>query len=115
MAAIANVVFNRFARGEGAGVTGPEVLIGVYAFALQIYGDFSGYSSIARGVSKWLGYELVVNFRMSAPSSLRVSHLPPLPHVATPGALAWPPSPRCHHTLEAREENCNETPGLHPD
>ena len=39
------------------------VLVGVYAFAFQIYGDFSGYSSIARGISKWLGFDLMVNFR----------------------------------------------------
>ena len=39
-----------------------DVLVGVYAFSFQIYGDFSGYSSIARGISKWLGYELIVNF-----------------------------------------------------
>ena len=37
----------------------------VYAFAFQIYGDFSGYSDIARGLSKLLGFELVQNF--SAP------------------------------------------------
>lgn len=35
----------------------------VYAFAFQIYGDFSGYSDIARGVSKVLGFDLMVNFR----------------------------------------------------
>jgi D-alanyl-lipoteichoic acid acyltransferase DltB (MBOAT superfamily) len=35
----------------------------IYAFAFQIYGDFSGYSDIARGLSKIMGYELVVNFR----------------------------------------------------
>lgn len=34
----------------------------LYAFAFQIYGDFSGYSDIARGVSKLLGFELVLNF-----------------------------------------------------
>lgn len=44
-------------------LTGAEVLIGVYAFAFQIYGDFSGYSSIARGVAKWLGFDLMENFR----------------------------------------------------
>jgi alginate O-acetyltransferase complex protein AlgI len=38
------------------------LVFGVYAFALQIYGDFSGYSSIARGVSRLLGVELVRNF-----------------------------------------------------
>jgi alginate O-acetyltransferase complex protein AlgI len=39
-----------------------DVVIGVYAFALQIYGDFSGYSDIARGLSKWMGIELNLNF-----------------------------------------------------
>jgi D-alanyl-lipoteichoic acid acyltransferase DltB (MBOAT superfamily) len=62
MAPIANSVF--FSISNGNAVTGTEVLVGIYAFAFQIYGDFSGYSAIARGVSKWLGYELVVNFRM---------------------------------------------------
>lgn len=35
----------------------------IYAFAFQIYGDFSGYSNIARGISKILGFDLMVNFR----------------------------------------------------
>ena len=34
----------------------------IYAFAFQIYGDFSGYSDIARGISKVLGFDLMVNF-----------------------------------------------------
>ena len=62
MAPIANAVFVRFADGNTAGMSGAEVLVGVYAFAFQIYGDFSGYSSIARGISKWLGFDLVINF-----------------------------------------------------
>jgi len=64
MAPIANAMFFRLSSGDGAPLSGGEVLVGLYAFAFQIYGDFSGYSSIARGISKWLGYELVVNFRM---------------------------------------------------
>ncbi len=68
MAPIANAMFWRLtAQGSARGempLTGGEVLVGLYAFAFQIYGDFSGYSSIARGLSKWLGYELVLNFRM---------------------------------------------------
>ena len=40
------------------------VMIGVYAFAFQIYGDFSGYTDIARGVGRMLGYELSLNFRL---------------------------------------------------
>jgi len=36
---------------------------GVIGFAIQIYGDFSGYTDMARGVSELLGIDLVVNFR----------------------------------------------------
>ena len=35
---------------------------GVLYFSLQIYGDFSGYSNIARGSSRLLGIELMRNF-----------------------------------------------------
>ena len=38
-------------------------VIGVFAFALQIYGDFSGYSDIARGSAQLLGFHFMVNFR----------------------------------------------------
>ena len=37
--------------------------IGVYAFAWQIYGDFSGYSDMARGAAQLLGFHFMVNFR----------------------------------------------------
>lgn len=40
-----------------------SVLLGVYAFALQIYCDFSGYSNIARGLALMLGFRLMLNFR----------------------------------------------------
>lgn len=46
---------------------GPDawsVMIGAWAFCWQIYGDFSGYSDIARGLGKWMGIELSVNFRL---------------------------------------------------
>ncbi len=39
-----------------------ELLSGMYAFAFQVYGDFSGYTDIARGVSRLLGFELMENF-----------------------------------------------------
>jgi D-alanyl-lipoteichoic acid acyltransferase DltB (MBOAT superfamily) len=57
LAAVVNVVFDR-----GAQPTGLDVLLGVYAFAFQIYGDFAGYSNIARGTSRLLGIDLSVNF-----------------------------------------------------
>lgn len=49
--------------GPASGLSGWEVLVGVYAFAFQIYGDFSGYSSIAQGLARWLGFSLMDNFR----------------------------------------------------
>lgn len=39
-------------------------LIATVAFMFQIYGDFSGYTDIARGLSKLLGVELAENFRL---------------------------------------------------
>jgi D-alanyl-lipoteichoic acid acyltransferase DltB (MBOAT superfamily) len=41
----------------------PVLAIGTYAFAWQIYGDFSGYSDIARGCAQLLGFHFMVNFR----------------------------------------------------
>lgn len=41
----------------------PVLAIGAYAFAWQIYGDFSGYSDIARGSAQLLGFHFMVNFR----------------------------------------------------
>jgi alginate O-acetyltransferase complex protein AlgI len=35
---------------------------GVFAFGIQIYADFSAYSDIARGVARWLGFDLMRNF-----------------------------------------------------
>jgi len=60
MAPIVNHVFSR----PVSELTGPEIILGVYAFAFQIYGDFSGYSSIAQGIAKWMGFNLSWNFKM---------------------------------------------------
>jgi alginate O-acetyltransferase complex protein AlgI len=40
------------------------ITIGILAFAFQIYGDFSGYSDMARGLARMLGFELMLNFRL---------------------------------------------------
>jgi alginate O-acetyltransferase complex protein AlgI len=42
--------------------TGASPLVATYCFAFQIYCDFSGYSDIARGVSRVYGIELMKNF-----------------------------------------------------
>jgi alginate O-acetyltransferase complex protein AlgI len=39
-----------------------EVLVGVYAYAIKIYADFSGYSDVAIGSAKLFGYDLPQNF-----------------------------------------------------
>ena len=49
---------------DAATLTGGECLVGVYAFAFQIYADFSGYSSMAQGIARWMGFDLMFNFRM---------------------------------------------------
>lgn len=38
------------------------LLLGAVLFSFQVYADFSGYSLMARGISKLLGFELMVNF-----------------------------------------------------
>jgi alginate O-acetyltransferase complex protein AlgI len=43
--------------------SGAEVLAGVYAYAVQIYCDFSGYSDIAIGAALLLGFKLKDNFK----------------------------------------------------
>lgn len=58
LAGLANAVFD-----PGVHHSGVNVLLGTYAFAFQIYGDFAGYSNIARGISKMMGIELIENFR----------------------------------------------------
>jgi len=42
--------------------TSLEVLLALYAFTLQIYADFAGYSDIAIGVAKLLGFQIPENF-----------------------------------------------------
>src|SRR4029079_10359424 len=39
-----------------------EILVAVYAYAVQIYADFSGYTDIAIGVALLLGFRLPQNF-----------------------------------------------------
>ena len=41
---------------------GVEYLLALYGYAFVIYCDFSGYSSIAIGIAKWMGLNLSANF-----------------------------------------------------
>ena len=47
-----------------AGATGAMGLMATYAFAMQIYCDFSGYSDMARGLARMMGFDLMENFRL---------------------------------------------------
>jgi D-alanyl-lipoteichoic acid acyltransferase DltB (MBOAT superfamily) len=54
----ANEIFDNFENYNGA-----SLYLGVLFFTFQIYGDFSGYSDIALGSAKLLGFDLLINFR----------------------------------------------------
>jgi D-alanyl-lipoteichoic acid acyltransferase DltB (MBOAT superfamily) len=58
-ALLANAAFSGQLGGPNLWV----VLLGTYAFAWQVYGDFSGYSDIARGSAQLLGFHFMINFR----------------------------------------------------
>ncbi len=42
---------------------GLSILLASYLFALQIYCDFSGYTDIALGAARVMGFDLMINFR----------------------------------------------------
>lgn len=44
-------------------ISTPLAWLGVYAYALELYFDFAGYSMMARGLGRMLGFEIPVNFR----------------------------------------------------
>jgi D-alanyl-lipoteichoic acid acyltransferase DltB (MBOAT superfamily) len=56
----APIVDKWFAHPEKA--TSLTMLVAVFLYAFQIYGDFSGYSGIAIGLARILGFDLGVNF-----------------------------------------------------
>lgn len=57
---IAPMVGEAFTRMDSLG--SGDLILRMYLFAIQLYGDFAGYSDIARGVSKLFGIELNLNF-----------------------------------------------------
>jgi D-alanyl-lipoteichoic acid acyltransferase DltB (MBOAT superfamily) len=59
LAKIVNPVF-----AGGSPYNGVEVLLALYAFSFQIYCDFDGYSNMARGLGKCMGFDIMVNFNL---------------------------------------------------
>ncbi len=53
----ADVIFDNYTDYSGT-----TLLFGSFMFAIQIYGDFSGYSDIAIGIARLFGFELTKNF-----------------------------------------------------
>ncbi len=58
LARIVNPIFDNMHENHGL-----VLLIGAVAFTWQIYFDFAGYSTIARGAARVMGIELMVNFK----------------------------------------------------
>lgn len=44
--------------------TSADIYLAIFAFSIQLYCDFSGYSDIARGLAKLMGIELSRNFNL---------------------------------------------------
>ncbi len=49
---------------DHANTSGPAIALGTLAFGLQIYCDFSGYSDLARGLARLLGFDIMWNFQL---------------------------------------------------
>jgi alginate O-acetyltransferase complex protein AlgI len=56
-ASYANAIFDHYTSMNSL-----SLLLGAFYFAFQIYGDFSGYSDMALGMSKLFGIDLLRNF-----------------------------------------------------
>ena len=59
LALIADPIFS-----DPSGLTSGELLVALLAFTFQIYCDFSGYSDMARGVARVMGFNLMINFNV---------------------------------------------------
>lgn len=57
LAVVVNNVYSDPTKYEGI-----PLIIATYFFAIQIYCDFSGYTDIARGAARVMGFELMKNF-----------------------------------------------------
>lgn len=57
-ASFVNAIFANYSEASRG-----QLILGAVFFAAQIYGDFSGYSDMARGSAQLLGIELLTNFR----------------------------------------------------
>ncbi len=61
LAVLVTPVFNQWQMGIYSWF---DIVAAVIFFAFQIYCDFSGYSDIARGIAKLMGFNLMLNFNL---------------------------------------------------
>ncbi len=59
LAPLANRIFT-----DPSAASSGELIAAILAFTFQIYCDFSGYSDMARGLSRMLGFDIMVNFNL---------------------------------------------------
>ena len=55
---------NRFFSTPFGSYTWVDAVMAIWIFAFQIYCDFSGYSDIARGLAKVMGFDFTLNFNL---------------------------------------------------
>ena len=65
-----------------AGYETAVVWMAAVAYSIQIYCDFSGYSDIALGTARLLGYRLAINFAMPFAATEHHRTLAALAHLA---------------------------------
>jgi alginate O-acetyltransferase complex protein AlgI len=58
MAVMVSTVFDHPAEHQGV-----EIVVAVFFFAIQVYCDFSGYTDIAIGAARIMGFDMMKNFR----------------------------------------------------
>jgi len=59
LAAVVNAVYRPASQPTSA-----EIVLATFAFAYQIYCDFSGYTDIARGIARMMGFNIMLNFNI---------------------------------------------------
>ena len=59
LAPIVQAVFS-----DPAAASSGQLIAAVLAFAFQIYCDFSGYSDMARGIARMMGFDILLNFNL---------------------------------------------------
>jgi alginate O-acetyltransferase complex protein AlgI len=57
-----NVNFVGYIFDDPSKHTGLECLLAIYGYAMVIYCDFSGYSDVAIGLARWMGFNVNINF-----------------------------------------------------